>query len=248
MEEVDAEVVARYGGLLDDRERVEFAVPGVDDPRVVAREPRDVGLIVSDVRIVVGAVDDGEVTCIAFRDRRLRLGPTMDGDAIRTPALLDLRFAAAHVDVLEAIDRGAALWDHIDHPSLGSLTAAPNGSYGVPLPNGPIAAAMLELDGAIPEDGLAFCAALISDLDRVYADAENLIVEEFFDLKNDSWLADGEQPMSEATFRGRISPRDLVISGHEAVEVYFDDDAMFGGHAVVAQRFGSSPWRGLLAG
>jgi hypothetical protein len=54
------------------------------------------------------------------------------------------------------------------------------------------------------------------------------------ELKNDVWLEDGEDPVTEKTFLESISIKALSISDDgRSFDVYYDDGDLFWGHSIV---------------
>lgn len=240
MERIVADVVAEFGSLLDERESVEFAVPAVYDPRGMERPPRRAGLLVTDMRIVVGAVDldrPGSATLIALRDRRLRLQPKEVDGSIRTEPLLDLHLDLQWLELLDTVDAGAASWDRVDAGVLGVLEVDEYGTYRM-ASDADLPDVRVTLDGDIPADVLEFAERCAVDHPQISDEALDAVVAAMFEMKNDNWLSDGEAPLSEAEFRARLTAKSFAVLGSEIVDLFYDDGGMFGGHSVVATHFG----------
>lgn len=63
---------------------------------------------------------------------------------------------------------------------------------------------------------------------------ENELVKEFLPLKNESWLDDEEQEITETHFRDSISLESITFEGEDNLTFWYSDGDMFGCHTLVA--------------
>jgi hypothetical protein len=61
------------------------------------------------------------------------------------------------------------------------------------------------------------------------------VVDDLLEDKNEGWLRDGESPLSEQHFRGRLALQAIDIGPDDIIELELDDDGMFWGHALVVK-------------
>ncbi|MEM1116962.1 MAG: DUF2262 domain-containing protein [Bacteroidota bacterium] len=78
-------------------------------------------------------------------------------------------------------------------------------------------------------------------LDRLAADPDSLVeaaaqhaTEALRPIKNESWLDDGEAPLTEAAFRDRLALGSIDVTASGFV-VAFDDGDLFWGHAILVE-------------
>jgi hypothetical protein len=69
--------------------------------------------------------------------------------------------------------------------------------------------------------------AVRCDAAKAYASTKLL------ELKNDTWLSDGEKPMTASAFRARLVPESFSVDTKGRVSVCFHDGGLFWGHAVM---------------
>jgi len=60
------------------------------------------------------------------------------------------------------------------------------------------------------------------------------IVAEMLELKNSTWLDDGEKPLSEENFKQRIELETITFFEDGSYELYFKDGDIFFGHVIIA--------------
>jgi hypothetical protein len=59
------------------------------------------------------------------------------------------------------------------------------------------------------------------------------VVEELLEGKNEDWLRDGEEPLSEQDFRRRLTLDAIEVDPDGDVELLIEDDGMFWGHQII---------------
>lgn len=55
---------------------------------------------------------------------------------------------------------------------------------------------------------------------------------QLIDLKNDTWLQDDEESLSEAEFINRLTPNSIAFEPPDRFTIYYDDGALFWGHDI----------------
>lgn len=90
----------------------------------------------------------------------------------------------------------------------------------------------VSLDGPEGEASLATARTLWSDQERWSAEAADRAAEELLDNLNSNWLDEGEEELSAADFRKRITLESVCTGPDGSVYFYYDDDYLFGGHAI----------------
>lgn len=68
-----------------------------------------------------------------------------------------------------------------------------------------------------------------SEWDRRFKDK---IVEDLLELKNDSWLAEEEKPLTEKEFIEKVELQSVTMDGDGDFEVWFHDGDIFWGHSI----------------
>lgn len=61
------------------------------------------------------------------------------------------------------------------------------------------------------------------------------VASKLLELKNDTWLADGEKPVSAAKFRARLVPESFNVRGSGGVSICFEDGDLFWGHVILVE-------------
>jgi len=75
---------------------------------------------------------------------------------------------------------------------------------------------------------------LVTGIVELERRANQFLVEKMLRLKNEGWLREGEQPLSEDEFRKRITLGRLDIGDGGSATLIFDDDDVFWGHYLTA--------------
>lgn len=123
----------------------------------------------------------------------------------------------------------------IEDPVLGTLSYNPvvNWYEAVCRPDGRTAELCLHLD----DDGtlastLRRAHALYADAARYLLGARKYAVEQLLTLKNERWLDEDEEPVTEAEFMERITLQSIVFDADGTVTFYHLDDDLFWGHSI----------------
>jgi hypothetical protein len=90
----------------------------------------------------------------------------------------------------------------------------------------------VKTNGAGPGDAAAVAHELWKQQDHWDFRVRECASQRLTELKNDSWLDEDDQPMSEAEFREKMVLREISVSQQGAFEFWFDDGDMFWGHAI----------------
>lgn len=90
----------------------------------------------------------------------------------------------------------------------------------------------LAVDGEPLAAALTNARAAVKNLDDLLVRARDAVVAKMLPLKNESWLDEGEEVLTEDQFRKRVSLKSLEALGSGMLTLSFADDDMFGGHAV----------------
>ena len=61
------------------------------------------------------------------------------------------------------------------------------------------------------------------------------VVDDLLEDKNDSWLEDGEDPLTEAEFRRKLKVAAINIGPGGEVELLLDESGMFWGHVLTVR-------------
>ena len=239
MDRIDQGLLETYRSLLDPREMVQFVVPATfRNPRYGKRPPEAVALLVTDKRMILGVPGKQSTSPVVRRgdhDRRTRLRAASMGDHLRSEKN-NLDFDAALGPILEEIDAGAADFDELHDPTLGTWTADARGEYRLGHEVTGLDGLRVRLAGALPEDTLAWCGFVVADRNRFLVEAEQVIVDQFF------YPDDDETPQTEEEFRQRLGVLAVEVAGRARLDVYFSDDNMYGGHSLIAQLFDGTRW------
>lgn len=239
MDRIDQGLLETYRSLLDRREMVQFVVPATfRNSNYRTRPPEAVALLVTDKRMILGVPGKEPTDPVVRRgdhDRRTRLRAASMGDHLRSKSN-NLDFDVAFEPILEEIDAGAADFDELHDPTLGTWTADARGEYRLGHDVSGMTGLRVRLAGALPEDTLAWCGFVVADRNRFLAEAEQVIVDEFFHPE------DGETPRTEEEFRRRLGVLAVEVAGRARLDVYFSDDNMYGGHSLIAQLFDGTRW------
>jgi len=123
-----------------------------------------------------------------------------------------------------------------------------------------------EIGGKIQADGtavyIALCPHLIGDLPdwvercaaRIMQAVGDLpalkahVADDHLSLKNERWLERGEPPVSRSEFIGRLRLNSVSVHDDDAVEVFFSDGGLFGGHFLIVTIENGKPGEVALAG
>jgi Uncharacterized protein conserved in bacteria (DUF2262) len=123
-----------------------------------------------------------------------------------------------------------------------------------------------EIGGKIQADGaavsVALCPHLITDLPdwvdrcaaRIMQTVAGLpalkahVAEDHLPLKNERWLERGEPPVSRPEFIERLRLSSVSVHDDDAVEVFFSDGGLFGGHFLIVTIEDGKPGEVSLAG
>lgn len=89
----------------------------------------------------------------------------------------------------------------------------------------------LDEDGRI-EPALARARRVLPDLATFAAAAADHAVAELLELKNESWLAEGEEPVTPEEFRLRMRLSGIVFDQDGEVTFYHEDGDLFWGHSI----------------
>jgi hypothetical protein len=78
---------------------------------------------------------------------------------------------------------------------------------------------------------------------------EDRAVVSLLTVKNESWLEDGDAPVTEREFRSRIRLASIKVSESGRFECDFEDGELFWGHAIVVRgTLSDGPTRGTIMG
>lgn len=65
------------------------------------------------------------------------------------------------------------------------------------------------------------------------AKAKEFACDKLLGIKNESWLGEGEQPLSRAEFVSHLQLESISINDEGGMQLFFLDNGLFRGHAVV---------------
>ena len=85
------------------------------------------------------------------------------------------------------------------------------------------------------EKKIEFCNAIVEWFKKNAHAVKEFAAEEMLELKNDNWLEEGEEELTEEEFVKKMEINSVFIDTDNAVSLYYDDGDMFWGHAIVVQ-------------
>lgn len=97
------------------------------------------------------------------------------------------------------------------------------------------------LDTAVREEAIGRLPRLAELLDRLAqtdAAARLYAAEELLELKNDFWLNDDEEEVSEESFVARMELESLTLGADGAATLWYADGDLFGGHTICVEQGG----------
>lgn len=65
--------------------------------------------------------------------------------------------------------------------------------------------------------------------------ARDFCAAKLLDLKNETWLEEGEEPLSQDKFRNTIALCSIIAFGDGSFTLYFDDNDIFWGHSIAVE-------------
>lgn len=73
--------------------------------------------------------------------------------------------------------------------------------------------------------------AIMENIDENIETARKFAASQLLELKNKTWLEDGEEPITAEEFAERLVLSEVISMG-DIIEFWFDDDDIFWGHQV----------------
>jgi hypothetical protein len=86
------------------------------------------------------------------------------------------------------------------------------------------------------ESMLATLKDVLAEIDSVARKAEDFAIEKLLPLKNELWLDEDEEPVTDEEFRSRMTLTAISIFGDGTTEFWHDDGDLFWGHLIQVER------------
>ena len=97
----------------------------------------------------------------------------------------------------------------------------------------------LDPDDVSIDETIKLTNKIIGDFGNYFKKAEDVIVNEFLDNYNENW-SDSEKgypELSELEFRNNLELNGINFLSKDCVDIYFNENGMFGNHSLIAQSF-----------
>lgn len=75
---------------------------------------------------------------------------------------------------------------------------------------------------------------IVGDIELLNQEAKDGAVRELLTSKNESWLDEGEEPLSDTEFHRRIRLESIIVYSDASSEWFYNDDDIFWDHTIIA--------------
>ncbi|WP_051506897.1 DUF2262 domain-containing protein [Saccharibacillus sacchari] len=106
-------------------------------------------------------------------------------------------------------------------------------------------AVTLNLESAERERALELVPALqklTEELASLDLAARRYAAEQLLEVKNDSWLDENEEELTEDDFAGRMTLESLTLDEDEEMTLWYEDGDLFWGHSICVRRSADGEW------
>ena len=86
-----------------------------------------------------------------------------------------------------------------------------------------------------PAEAVDTARSVQQALQALCKNASHFAAQRLLAVKNESWLREAEKPMSADDFCKRISLSEVTVFGTGEIDLWFDDDDIFGGHTILVR-------------
>ena len=84
-----------------------------------------------------------------------------------------------------------------------------------------------------PEEPLTIARELWGRQDMWDDRIRDFAASKLLKLKNDSWLQEGEEPVTKELFKASLTPENITVIGKDLFDFYFHDGDLFWGHYIL---------------
>ncbi|MFD2565529.1 DUF2262 domain-containing protein [Aquimarina rubra] len=97
----------------------------------------------------------------------------------------------------------------------------------------------LDPDDVSINETLLLANKIIGDFEIYLKKAEDVIVKDFLDNYNENWSdsENGYPKLNELEFRSNLELHGINFLSNDCVDVFFNENGMFGNHSLIAQSF-----------